>query len=72
MEANECSTLGSVLSSYVTKQMQRIQPPQNRLGIHSIPLDNFSFSTNLIKRAGKKLLSLLVVTIQCAVNKCSF
>ena len=72
MEANECSTLGSVLSSYVTKQMQWIDSPQNRLGIHSIPLDNFSFSTNLIKRAGKKLLSLLVVTIQCAVNKFSF
>ena len=52
VEADECSTLGSVLSSYVTKQMQRIHSPQNRLGIHSIPLDNFSFSTNLIKRGG--------------------
>ena len=52
VEANECSTLGSVFWSYVTKQMQRIQSPQNRLGIQSIPLDNFSFSTNLIKRGG--------------------
>ena len=32
--------------------------PQNRLGIHSIPLDNFSFSTYLIKRNTAMLIVL--------------
>ena len=33
VEADECSTLGSVLLRYVTKQMQRISP-QKSLGVH--------------------------------------